>query len=274
MRYGTLLRIFLMFSAVLGASACADSTLPPTDQPSSIGFEQLGPSTDLLLPPVLVSVPHCDPYTDLNNCEEDDGGQCMTATDATASPDEFVTPSTCLPDGGDAGGGTDGGTGGDGSTSPDPTCPESGCTEPEVTLENDMERGTIPPDDCLNPNNTNWQKIYCRSTIDTTQARKTRQALDRIAQRGPECEILAQKGLEMLQAGEIRFFTWTEGDDSGYGHPNSDIQIAAQMVARYDPLLEDQDFEHVLVHELDHVFRRDHIDPPYNWHTPNTALCG
>jgi hypothetical protein len=141
-----------------------------------------------------------------------------------------------------------------------------------MTLGTDMQRDTIPPDDCLDPNNTTWQQLYCRSAIDTTQARKTSQALDRIAARGAECAILAQKGREMLAAGEILFFIWTVGYDAGYGHPNTDIQIAAGMVARYDPLQQDPDFEHVLVHELDHMFRREHIDSS-GWDTPNTALC-
>jgi hypothetical protein len=191
----------------------------------------------------------------------------MTSTGDTPPPDDLALVSGCET-GGDGGGGTPGGT-----TEPTTPCPTSGCTEPEMTLATDMARDTIPPDDCFDPDNTAWEKLYCRSAIDTTQARKTRQALDRIAQRGSECAVLAQKGREMIDSGEIRFFLWTEGDDAGYGHPNTGIQIAAQMVARYDPLQPDQDFEHVLVHELDHVFRRNHIDSS-GWNTPNTALCG
>jgi hypothetical protein len=136
-----------------------------------------------------------------------------------------------------------------------------------------MQRDTIPPSDCFAPTLTQWEHAYCRSTTDSTQARKTLQALDRIEIRGPECAELAQKGREMLAAGELRFFEWIEGDAAGYGHPNTGIQIAAGIVTRYDPLQPDPDFENVLVHELDHVFRRDHIDAGGD-NTPNTALCG
>lgn len=156
-----------------------------------------------------------------------------------------------------------------------PSCPDSGCTqpEPEMSLATDMLRDTIPPSSCVDPSNTHWQQLFCRSSVDSAQAAKTRQALDRIAARGAECAVLAQKGREMLANGELRFFVWMQGDDAGYGHPNTGIQIAAQVLARYDPLQPDQDFEHVLVHELDHVFRRDHLEGD-TWNTPSTAQCG
>lgn len=73
----------------------------------------------------------------------------------------------------------EGGGGGAGGGSKTPVCPDSGCTEPdpepepEISLANDMQRDTIPPSSCTDPNNTAWQQLYCRSLLpDSTQYRK------------------------------------------------------------------------------------------------------
>lgn len=174
-------------------------------------------------------------------------------------------------------GGGGGGTGGGGKT---PSCPDYGCPDPEpepefiLSLENDLQRDTIPPADCADPNNSAWQKLYCRATLpDSIQQSKVQAALDRIAARGEACAVVAQLGRSMLAAAEIRFFEWRTGDATAYGHPNTDIQIAQELIARYDPTKADQDFEHVLVHEIDHMLRLDHIGQD-RWDTPHTAQCG
>lgn len=267
---------WLLVPMLLFSAACVDSTLPPQEEEKQLAGISPGgaqPSQALVLPPVDVIVPRCDPSLDLSFCEDED---CMTSTETQQPDDGFSTIMSCGGPGDPGSPGSPGGPGSGGAGSPAvPPCPDYGCTEPEpdVTFTTDMVRDTIPPSDCLASTNTHWQQLYCRSSIDSIQTRKTRQALDRISTRGPECAVLAQRGREMLAAGTIRFFTWMQGDDAGYGHPNTGIQLASQMAARYDPSQADQDFEHVLVHELDHVFRRDHLEGQ-TWHTLNTALCG
>jgi hypothetical protein len=211
---------------------------------------------------------------------------CMTS--AGSEDPESTTVQSCPPSGGDApapapgGGNTGGGTpigggGGDGGGTPgtgktlecpdfDPTCTQA---------IDDLQRDTIPPDDCADPNNTQWERVYCRSTLpDSTQLAKTEAALSKIEQRGEVCATLAQTGRALLASGKIRFYVYQAGDATGYGHPNTDIQIVQDVIARYNPALPAQDFEHILVHEIDHVLRLEHIDPPTNWHTPHTAQCG
>lgn len=134
---------------------------------------------------------------------------------------------------------------------------------------------TIPPADCADPNNTEWQKLYCRSFLpNSQQTTNTQRALDRIAERGPECALIAQKGRELLASGDIRFFVWQEGDPGGYGHRNSGVQIDVDLVNHWDPVGNPYGgYEKMLVHEIDHVLGYDHLDATKT-STPHTALCG
>lgn len=264
--------ILAVLALSFAAAACGDATLPaPSSEDAQTPAGEAGIGRTIILPPVTVTVPHCDPYTDLNFCQDDgEGGDCMTSAGAE---DEFAAVMGCGPGDGGPGGGKAGGLGGPGGVPDPPTeCTTSDCVDVDTDLSMDMARDTIPPD-CRASDLTVWQEVYCTSTIDADQARKTQQALDRIAQRGAECALIAQRGRELLAAGEIRFYLWTNERATGYGHANTGIQLAEQLLDRYDPLAPDQDFEHVLVHELDHVFRRDHIDGD-GWNTPSTALCG
>jgi hypothetical protein len=106
-----------MLFALIVAAACADG--PTTPERMRAG--DAGPSTDYMLDPITVigtpQEPTCDPYTDPNWCEGDDGGdQCMTSTDPGTSDPELVYVSS-----GCTGPGTGGPGGGDpgGSTNPD-----------------------------------------------------------------------------------------------------------------------------------------------------------
>jgi hypothetical protein len=80
---------------------------------STIRVGEAGPSNgDLVLPPVIVTVPHRDPSTDLNWCQgsgDDGGGQCMSGAGYEMSI------SSC-PIGSGPGGGGGGSVGGGGST--------------------------------------------------------------------------------------------------------------------------------------------------------------
>lgn len=73
----------------------------------------VAPSTALEV--VIVTVPGCDPYTQLDGCEGGGGGECMTSVPG-------MDYTTSCPGGGGTGGGT-GGTGGGGAGGSVPTTP-------------------------------------------------------------------------------------------------------------------------------------------------------
>lgn len=105
----------LFFSA-----ACADSTMPEpraADLPP-VQVGEAGPSSDYVLPPITVTVPHCDPWTDLNWCEDSGGGGgggiCMSSFGSGFE----MSISSCPIGGGGGGGSTGGGTGGSTMTGP------------------------------------------------------------------------------------------------------------------------------------------------------------
>jgi hypothetical protein len=136
-----------------------------------------------------------------------------------------------------------------------------------------MDRDTVPPEDCSASALSQWERLYCFRAVapDTAQRRITSLALDRVAQRGGDCLLIAQRGRELLAAGQIRFFEWQEGDAGGYGHRNTGIQLDADYARLYTP--EAPYFERVLVHEIDHVLGYSHLEgQPLE--TPHTALCG
>lgn len=106
-----------LFALMFGA-ACADTTMPAESR-SMTQVHGTEASGDYLLPPVTVTVPQCDPYTDLNWCQESGGGggDCMTSTAAG----DGLTLSSC---GGSGGGSSGGGGGGGGTTTFPPTIDE------------------------------------------------------------------------------------------------------------------------------------------------------
>lgn len=178
--------------------------------------------------------------------EDDGGGQCMSSFDSSDPAMQGCT-----------GGG--GNPGGDGA--------------PETSLENDMARDTLPPTDCYAPDLSHWEELYCfrRTQPDSSQLRKTRQALDNIAARGGACLLVAQTGRELLAAGQITFYVAQEGDTGGYGHRNTGIQLDAAYAQWYDH--PDSGYEKALVHEIDHVLGFDHIDAA-KLETPHSVQCG
>lgn len=250
----------------LVVAACADAPTDPTGETRP----GTGPSRGgLVLDPVVV-VGHpagCDPYTDLNGCEGDDGKDpvCMTST-GPGSPDAY-TLSGCTGTGSGGPGGGDGGGGGGGSpTGPEPTPDE------ERPLDGDMVRDTVPPD-CSAANLSQWQALVCFRALppDSVQTRATLQALDEIAKRGEECAAIAQQGRDLLAAGRLSFFVWQEGDAGGYGHRNTGIQLDEAGARLYGTF--GSNFEETLVHEIDHVLGYEHIDNA-GLETPHTAQCG
>jgi hypothetical protein len=103
--------------AFLLAAACSDS---PTAPGAGVGDTGAG-RTDLLLEPVVVvgtpRQPGCDPYTDVNFCQGDDGGVCMTGISPALG--DFSTVTGCPDTGGSTGTGSSPGAG----QQPAPTMP-------------------------------------------------------------------------------------------------------------------------------------------------------
>jgi hypothetical protein len=136
-----------------------------------------------------------------------------------------------------------------------------------------MARDTIPPD-CSAADLDHWQQLYCfRATLpDSVQTRTTLQALDRIAERGDACVMVAELGRDLLARGKIQFFVWQEGDSGGYGHRNTGIQLDEALVRFYNTT--GSILEHNLVHEIDHILGfLGHLDAA-GAETPHTAQCG
>lgn len=108
-----------MLLTVMVMAACADAPTTPQGEGISSAGNAGGrsrPNTDLMLDPVIVigtpQEPTCDPYTDPNWCEGDDGGdQCMSSTDpGTSDPELVYVSSGCTGDPGSPGGGDPGTT--------------------------------------------------------------------------------------------------------------------------------------------------------------------
>lgn len=109
----------VMLSALLFAAGCADAPTAPSAAPDRIEAGAAPSNDGLVLDPVIVigtpQEPTCDPWTDPNWCEGDDGDQCMTSYPGT-NDTEYVGTMGC--------GTTGPGTGpGGGNPSPSPSDP-------------------------------------------------------------------------------------------------------------------------------------------------------
>lgn len=258
--------------ALLLVVACGDISTGPKEHGGAAASPGAGPgyACNTIVNGVYVmcpvspapSEPTCDPWSSIDWCEGDGGGGCQMSSPGTGTPDSPVSATGCDP------------SSGSGPTRPGGSQPPGGEPLPpsHPGMEGtDMDRDTIPPSDCLDPTNTEWEQVYCRSAQpDSSQMRKTRQALDQIAARGGECAVVAQKGRELLATGRITFFVGQDGDAGGYGHRNTGIQIDSSYPEWYD--YPGSGFEKVLVHEIDHVLGLNHTDAA-GFETPHTAQC-
>jgi hypothetical protein len=81
---------------LLLAAACSDA---PTSPITTLGT---GPREGVWIPP---EPGECDPYQDINWCEDDPGdGPCTTSQPSTDEPEEYVGSEACTPGGGPGGG--------------------------------------------------------------------------------------------------------------------------------------------------------------------------
>lgn len=115
--------IMAILFALFFTAGCADSTMPEPGRADYAPTGVLGgatPSNDYVLPPITVTVPQCDPWTDLNWCQESGGGggqDCMF--DVGFGYGGGLALSSCPGGGGGDGGGGEGSDNGFPSPSPD-----------------------------------------------------------------------------------------------------------------------------------------------------------
>ena len=184
--------------------------------------------------------------------------ECERAWDGTCqgtSPDEPYMPPP------PSGGGGDGG-GGDGDAPP-----EAALAGDEITSE---------PPDCSKPQTENWAAAYCRAVAPSgTRLTWTNAALDRIAQRGQECASIAARARELLSQNALRYFAPQTGDKGGWASSDIGVLLADYWVDQYgDPASTvTKNFDHTLVHEVEHTLNRGHIDAA-GYYTPNSKQCG
>lgn len=258
-------RLATFAGLLLMLAACADSPTQPELSPvAPVHDDQVqgcvGDGHCVL--PGITTPGEPDEPPDCDMWWKPDCGAC--ATTAIGAPEDLQGTFGCPGGGTGPGGGSNPYNPGGGG--PSPTAP----TEPP--LGNDMSRDTIPPD-CSAGDLSQWQELYCFRALppDTAQTRATLQALDAIATRGEACAAIAQKGRELLATGQITFFIWQEGDSGGYGHRNTGIQLNRDSARLYGT--SGSTFEHLLVHEIDHVLGFGHLDSQPT-ETPHTSQCG
>lgn len=124
-----------------------------------------------------------------------------------------------------------------------------------------------------------WQNAYCESTPPIgSRLTATNDALSRIAARGGECANIATTGRQLLSQNKLRYFPNRPEYAGGYGRSDIGALLADYWVDSYATVAasDGRTLDSTLVHEIDHVFARDHavnngITDPY--HTPNSKLC-
>jgi hypothetical protein len=213
-RHSVLRLITYLFTSLI-TIGCADSTLP--DAPADSGRVEAGTAganRDYTLPPIVVigKPTTCDPYIDLNFCEPTGPGDiCMTSV--APGELEFASLASCPISGGPGGPGAPG-TGGDGEG------PDDSVERPETPSLKDF----IPPTDtvpnCTQTQSASWAKAYCRASAPSeARAEAVGSALDRIAQRGGACALMAAEGRALLSSGRLQLFSPRTGDAGGWGSP-------------------------------------------------------
>jgi len=197
------------------------------------------------------------------------------------------------------------GGGGSGGSSPDPgdcdptlPCMDDGTggTQPpppgEVNLplmiENDLILDDTVPD-CDEEQTEPWKIDFCASSEPTgIRLEKTLTAFNKIEQRGAECINIVSKGRELLENGNLRYFPRPNRQNNvsgGWGFEQLDGGLALLMDEWVDNWFENVasvsenngstvtvNFEFILIHEIEHVLGRDHIEDS-RWLTPNANLC-
>lgn len=134
------LRLAAVIGLLLGIGGCMDAvTLPAGGDQRATDAAAVAPLQDgqlsyVCCDPVVIIVPRCDPYMELDWCK-DDGGECISSQPGTENPDgDDLGLAGC----GEFGGGGSGGStlpGGGGTTPRPKPCPDYGCPPPDGTCD-------------------------------------------------------------------------------------------------------------------------------------------
>lgn len=157
-----IVRPLMALLIVVLLAACADSPTGAGNPETRVGNAGELRTDYILDPVVVVGTPRCDPYLDLNWCQDDgDGGSGDCMTSSTPDSGEYAIASTCP-------GAGDGTTKPGGGTAPPPSPGDDGiCTAEEngtVCEDRDRpecERRPDAPGECVTrpPNPTEWDKL-------------------------------------------------------------------------------------------------------------------
>jgi hypothetical protein len=103
----------------------------------------------------------------------------------------------------------------------------------------------------------NWQHAYCNSSPpEGERLTKTRNALERIRQRGGECANIATAGLNLLAAGRLRYYAYHEayGSVGGWGSPEVGALLDSGWIDGFSD--SDPNLQGKLIHEIEHAMGR------------------
>ncbi len=196
------------------------------------------------------------------------------------------------------------GDGGSGGSNPDP-----GDCDPTLPCFDGMGGGFMPPpgeinlplmiaNDFIFDNNdpdceeeqTEPRKIDFCASLEPSGVilEKTLTAFNKIEIRGTECINIANKGRELLANRNLRYFPRPNRQNNvsaGWGIEQLDGGIALLMDEWIDnwfdkvALVTENDgtpvkvnFESILIHEIEHVLGREHVEDS-QWLTPNANQC-
>ena len=160
---------------------------------------------------------------------------------------------------------------------------DPGSAEEGATLAGDMD--TIPPvePNCNAPHKgTEYARCHSFTPAPGTDLDiQTRGALNRIGRRGDVCAAIAAKGLELLDAGKLGYFFYSEAPDqydesAGYGGQWGallDLDYWYKYYNGRDSI--GRTFDNGLVHEIEHAMGLQHVDENARYPTtPNAFACG
>lgn len=128
-----LLQLVAVVCLLLGAGGCTDAvTLPGGGEGRAPDLAAITPLDDgqlayVCCDPVIVIVPRCDPYMELDWCK-DDGGGCISSRPGTGDPEADAGLAGCGESGGSGGSTLPGGGGSPAAPNP---CPDYGCPPPD-----------------------------------------------------------------------------------------------------------------------------------------------
>jgi len=173
--------------------------------------------------------------------------------------------------------------------------PGSECAPPEPeesslpsSLGNDIAVADTSDFNCGTPNG-DIQAAFCASeSPKEADLEETKNAFDRIEQRGSVCADLVKRGRRLLSKGDFRYFDQTVAFGiGGIGSPDYQYVLLARLWLSFVNLTGSAEepngttvrinLDFAIAHELDHVFGRDHIvysdGTESEWVTPNAKRC-